>query len=80
MRKLLRDIASVIQETFLKSIELDRHIANDLWLVQGNATQVHQVVNHTFNARARSGNEFPLFAGLQRPGLVRTHGAGPNRG
>jgi CheY-like chemotaxis protein len=48
----LRDIISVIEETFPKSIQLEHQIPSDLWPVQGNATQIHQVLlNLCVNAR-----------------------------
>jgi signal transduction histidine kinase len=51
-KHLLRDIASVIDGTFPKSIELQSHIASDLWPVKGNPTQIHQVLlNLCVNAR-----------------------------
>ncbi len=52
VKHLARDIASVIEETFPKSIELEQHIPSNLWPVQGNATQLHQVLmNLCVNAR-----------------------------
>lgn len=52
VKHLMRDITSVIAQTFPKSIELVEHIPSDLWPVRGNATQVHQVLlNLCVNAR-----------------------------
>ena len=52
IKHLVRDILGVIEETFPKSIELEQQIPPDLWLVQGNPTQIHQVVlNLCVNAR-----------------------------
>jgi PAS domain S-box-containing protein len=51
-KHLLRDISNFIQQTFPKSIELVLDIPNDLWTVQGNPTQLHQVLlNLCVNAR-----------------------------
>ena len=51
-RHLLRDCARMIQETFPKNITIQSSFASDLWLVQADATQLHQVVmNLTVNAR-----------------------------
>ena len=52
IKHLARDIIDVIEETFPKSIELEQQIPSDLWLVQGNPTQIHQVLlNLCVNAR-----------------------------
>jgi two-component system, cell cycle sensor histidine kinase and response regulator CckA len=52
VKHVLRDIASVITGTFPKSIRLEDYIPSDLWPIQGNATQIHQVVlNLCVNAR-----------------------------
>lgn len=51
-KHLLRDVSSLIEQTFPKNIRLEEHIPNDLWTVQGNPTQLHQVVlNLCVNAR-----------------------------
>jgi PAS domain S-box-containing protein len=52
VKHLARDIINVIEETFPKSIRLEHEIPSDLWPVQGNATQIHQVLlNLCVNAR-----------------------------
>lgn len=52
VKHLARDIVSLIEETFPKSIELRYDIPTDLWPVDGNATQIHQVLlNLCVNAR-----------------------------
>lgn len=52
VKHLLRDIVSVITGTFPKSIRLEDHIPADLWPIDGNPTQIHQVVlNLCVNAR-----------------------------
>jgi PAS domain S-box-containing protein len=52
VKHLLRDITSVIAGTFPKSIKLEDHIPSELWPVNGNATQIHQVMlNLCVNAR-----------------------------
>ncbi|HXP62495.1 MAG TPA: PAS domain S-box protein, partial [Dongiaceae bacterium] len=52
VKHIARDIVGVIEETFPKSIELQQEIPSDLWLVLGNATQIHQVLlNLCVNAR-----------------------------
>lgn len=52
VKHLARDIVQVIEGTFPKSIQLKHYIPNDLWSVQGNVTQIHQVLmNLCVNAR-----------------------------
>jgi CheY-like chemotaxis protein len=49
---MLRDIISVISGTFPKSIRLEDYVPSDLWPINGNATQIHQVLlNLSVNAR-----------------------------
>ena len=51
-RHLLRETAEVIRETFPKHIVLKPNLPRDLWLVEANSTQLHQVVmNLCLNAR-----------------------------
>jgi PAS domain S-box-containing protein len=52
VKHLARDIMSVIEETFPKSIEFRHEVPSGLWPVQGNPTQLHQVLmNLCVNAR-----------------------------
>ncbi|MGI0484638.1 PAS domain S-box protein [Pantanalinema rosaneae CENA516] len=51
-RHLISEIRQIAQETFHKSINLHLNLARDLWLVSGDATQLHQVLmNLCVNAR-----------------------------
>src|SRR5206468_1961300 len=51
-RHLIKEVAKIVSETFPKSIQLKTNIAENLWTVMGDATQLHQVmVNLTVNAR-----------------------------
>ena len=51
-RHLLNEIAGIARETFPKNIDLELDVANDLWPVLGDATQLHQVLmNLCVNAR-----------------------------
>ena len=52
LRHLLHDVTSLVTNTFSRSIELRTEVANDLHLVMGDATQLHQVLlNLCVNAR-----------------------------
>lgn len=52
VRHLVRDISDLMKQTFPKSIRLEEMVANNLWPLQGNPTQLHQVVlNLCVNAR-----------------------------
>jgi two-component system, cell cycle sensor histidine kinase and response regulator CckA len=49
---LLREIRQLIVQTFPKSIEVQIHIPEGLWMITGDATQLHQVLmNLCVNAR-----------------------------
>lgn len=49
---LARDICVMIEETFPQQIKLDCELPSDLWLIEGNPTQLHQVLlNLCVNAR-----------------------------
>lgn len=50
--KLIFDLERIIRDTFPKNIHLSTAVANDLWSIEGDATQLHQVLlNITVNAR-----------------------------
>jgi CheY-like chemotaxis protein len=52
VRHLIRDVADLTKQTFPKTIRLDEQVPGNLWAVQGNPTQLHQVVlNLCVNAR-----------------------------
>jgi len=51
-KHLLRDIGGFIRQTFPRHVHFVEDIPNDLWVMQGNATQIHQVLlNLCVNAR-----------------------------
>jgi PAS domain S-box-containing protein len=51
-RYLVKEIARIIHETFPKSIALETRLPRDLWMVLGDATQIHQILlNLSLNAR-----------------------------
>lgn len=52
LKHLLLDVEEMAKGTFPKSIELRRHIEENLWIVSADATQIHQVfMNLAVNAR-----------------------------
>ena len=52
LNHLLLEIEKIIQQTLPKSIEIQSDIAPDLWMISGDATQMHQVfMNLCVNAR-----------------------------
>jgi PAS domain S-box-containing protein len=52
IKHLLRDVTTLVRESFPKAILLEEEIPNDLWTVKGNPTQLHQVLlNLCVNAR-----------------------------
>lgn len=52
LKHVVQEIEQVIKETFPKSIELKIEVPPDLWVINGNATQLHQVImNLCVNAR-----------------------------
>jgi PAS domain S-box-containing protein len=49
---LIRELASIVRDTFPKNITFEHHLSPDVWAVQADATQLHQVlVNLCVNAR-----------------------------
>src|ERR1051325_440500 len=51
-KHLIKKIVKILRETLPKSIEINFHLADDLWIVSADATQIHQVLmNLCVNAR-----------------------------
>src|SRR5262245_18355746 len=51
-RHLIKEIVKILRETLPKSIEINFSVANDLWVISADATQIHQVLmNLCVNAR-----------------------------
>jgi PAS domain S-box-containing protein len=49
---ILTEVVKVARQTFPKSLEIQMDLARELWLVSGDATQLHQVLMNLFiNAR-----------------------------
>jgi two-component system cell cycle sensor histidine kinase/response regulator CckA len=52
VRPLVKEVEKLARDTFPQSIKVSAHVADDLWPVRGNATQLHQVLlNLCVNAR-----------------------------
>jgi len=66
VRHLLNEMSKLIHETFPKNIQLRVNVPKDLWLVLGDATQIHQaLMNLCVNARDAmpNGGTLTLTAG-----------------
>jgi PAS domain S-box-containing protein len=51
-RHLLKEVGKIVSDTFPKTIQLKTNIAENLWTIMGDATQLHQVLlNLAVNAR-----------------------------
>jgi PAS domain S-box-containing protein len=51
-KHLLSEMVKVMNQTFPKNIDIKTHFASELWTVQGDATQLHQILlNLCVNAR-----------------------------
>ncbi len=44
LRHIIVELAKVLKETFPKSIEISTDVPQDLWMVSGDSTQLHQVL------------------------------------
>ncbi|GAA6618518.1 response regulator [Scytonema sp. NUACC26] len=52
LRHLIKEVITILKETFPKSLEVYTDIQQDLWMVSGDSTQLHQVLmNLCVNAR-----------------------------
>ncbi|MBD2528440.1 response regulator [Nostoc flagelliforme FACHB-838] len=52
LRHIIVEVAKILKETFPKSIEISTDVPQDLWMVSGDSTQLHQVLmNLCVNAR-----------------------------
>jgi two-component system, cell cycle sensor histidine kinase and response regulator CckA len=63
---LVREASVILRSAFPKSIDIQTGVANDLWAVRGNATQLYQVLlNLCLNARDAmpSGGKLTIEAG-----------------
>jgi PAS domain S-box-containing protein len=52
VKHIVRDVLTIVADTFPKSIALEHHIPGDIWTVDGNPTHIHQLLlNLCVNAR-----------------------------
>ena len=52
VKHLFKEMAKIIHETFPRNIRTEFHAPDDLWMVMGDATQIHQaLMNLCLNAR-----------------------------
>jgi PAS domain S-box-containing protein len=52
LRHIIVEVGKILKETFPKSIEISTDVPQDLWMVSGDSTQLHQVLmNLCVNAR-----------------------------
>jgi signal transduction histidine kinase/ActR/RegA family two-component response regulator len=52
LRHLIQEMAGIARSTFPKNIEVQRHFPAELWNVEGNATELHQILlNLCVNSR-----------------------------
>lgn len=75
---VISDAVRIIQETFPKQVRVESHIADDLWLIRGDPTQIHQVIlNLCVNSRDAmpQGGRIILRAANQ---MIDGHYAGMN--
>ncbi len=74
VKHLINDIEKIIKETFLKSIEIGMDLQRDLWTVEGDATQLHQVLmNLCVNARDAMPKGGKLTIKAENLGLDETY-------
>ncbi len=51
-RPLLNEVVAILTETFPRAISIESSVPEDLWMIEGDATQLHQVLmNLCVNAR-----------------------------
>ncbi|MEH2076998.1 MAG: response regulator [Nostoc sp.] len=65
IRHLIVEVGKILKETFPKSIQISTDVLQDLWMVSGDSTQLHQVLmNLCVNARDAmpNGGSLSLYA------------------
>jgi len=65
-KHLLKDMETIIKDTFPKDVRLEFSIANDIWTILGDPTQMHQIIlNLCVNARDSMPNGGSLTVSLE---------------
>jgi nitrogen-specific signal transduction histidine kinase/ActR/RegA family two-component response regulator len=65
-KHLLKDLESIIKDTFPKDIRLQFSVPNEIWTILGDPTQVHQILlNLCVNARDAMPNGGTLTVGVE---------------
>ncbi|HYX16131.1 MAG TPA: response regulator [Nostoc sp.] len=65
LRHIIVELGKILKETFPKSIEISTDVPQDLWMVSGDSTQLHQVLmNLCVNARdaISNGGSLSIYA------------------
>jgi len=75
-KHLLKDLESIIRDTFPKDIRLQFSIPKDTWTILGDPTQVHQILlNLSVNARDAMPNGGTLSVGVENCALDEQYAA-----
>ncbi len=65
-KHLLKDIKTIIQDTFPKNIQQELSLPDEIWTIQGDPTQIHQILlNLCVNARDAMPNGGQLTIGVE---------------
>ena len=65
-KHLLKDMETIVKDTFPKDVRLEFSIANDIWTILGDPTQMHQIIlNLCVNARDSMPNGGSLTVSLE---------------
>jgi PAS domain S-box-containing protein len=75
-KHLLGEVENIIRETFPKNIQVEFLVPNDTWTIQGDPTQIHQILlNLCVNARDAMLHGGSLLVSLENCVLDKCHSA-----